>query len=141
MLLGLICILLSGLTTIGFGVIFNYIGTKYDFKNTMLMYAVFTLFLCAGISFFESGSWATFAILPMLFAFLSGVCNIIGLIAMQKAMSIGNAGVAWAFCQAGLLGPFLFSIVYSAVSTVSSTEGSLISICWNLRVKLLFFAT
>ena len=112
MLLGLICILLSGLTTIGFGVIFNYIGTKYDFKNTMLMYAVLTLFLCAGISFFESGSWATFAILPMLFAFLSGVCNIIGLIAMQKAMSIGNAGVAWAFCQAGLLGPFLFSIVY-----------------------------
>ena len=112
MLIGLICIILSGLVTIGFGAILEHVGSKYDFKNTMFMYAMLTLLACAGLSFVETGSWATFALAPAIFSFLGGVCNIVGLMAMQKAMSIGNAGVAWTFCQAGLLGPFLFSVIY-----------------------------
>ncbi len=111
MIIGLICTFLSGIFTIFFGAVFKHVGSKYDFKTTMLLYAVLTTIVCGICTFFEPGSWGTYALLPFLCSFLSGAINISGLTILQKAMSLGNAGVAWAFCQAGLLGPFVFSIV------------------------------
>lgn len=111
MLIGLSYAFLAGVLTIFFGAVFKHVGTKYDFKTTMLIYAIFTSFICVGLSFCEHDSWATYAWLPALLSLCAGAVNISGLTILQKAMKLGNAGVAWAFCQAGLLGPFFFSII------------------------------
>ncbi|MBQ9789218.1 MAG: hypothetical protein IJW31_06455 [Lentisphaeria bacterium] len=110
MITGLLSAFASGVLTIFFGVVFKHAGDKYDFKNTMLVYALFNTVVFLGIAQFMSGSWVKFAWLPAILSFASGAVNISGLMALQKAMSLGNSGVAWAFCQAGLLGPFFFSI-------------------------------
>ena len=112
MFTGIIFSFASGILTVFFGIIFRFAGVKYEFKNTILCYSIFSALLIGGWSLISFESWATFSIVAAVLSALSGFINISGLILLRKAMEIGNSGVAWAFCQASLIGPFLAGVIF-----------------------------
>ena len=111
MVTGILLSFLSGILTIFFGAVFRFAGVKYDFKQTMLLYNILSAVFVGIFSLIYFESWASFCIAGAVLSMISGAINISGLMLLRKAMDIGNSGVAWAFCQASLLGPFLFGIL------------------------------
>ena len=112
MITGVLLSFAAGVLTIFFGIVFRFVGEKYDFRNTMICYNAISAIVVAIFSFCFTSDWASFVWTGVLLSTLSGAINIGGLILLRRAMAIGNSGIAWSFCQASLIGPFLAGVLF-----------------------------
>ncbi|MBR7127783.1 MAG: hypothetical protein IKD09_04290 [Lentisphaeria bacterium] len=112
MITGILLSFAAGLFTIFFGIVFRFVGEKYDFRNTMICYNSVSAVVVAVGTFCFTNGWSSFVLTGVLLSALSGAINISGLMLLRRAMAIGNSGIAWSFCQASLLGPFLSGVLF-----------------------------